>query len=202
MKLDTSPQSLAEELLGRPYAELDEEEQRVLCRVASTEIELDPDEEEAGRAGFGDRLADRVAAIGGSWSFIIVFSLVLLAWMVLNGPLGKIDGLVWDRYPYIFLNLVLSTLAAFQAPVIMMSQNRQSRKDRIANRHDYEVNLRTTVEIMRLHRKVDRLFNKLGQLPGEVQAVSGKTEAGADVALAPSEGRSGRGAIESPFNSG
>lgn len=177
MKLDTSPESLAEELLGRPYVELDEDEQRVLCRVASTEIELDPDEEQAARASFGDRLADRVAAIGGSWSFIIVFSLVLLAWMMLNGPLGTIDGLVWDRYPYIFLNLVLSTLAAFQAPVIMMSQNRQGRKDRIANRHDYEVNLRTTVEILRLHRKVDRLFNKLGQLHGEVHAVSGKADA-------------------------
>lgn len=177
MKIDTSPEALAEEILGRPYAELDEAEQRALCRVASTDIELDPDEEEAMRATFGDRLADRVAAVGGSWTFIMIFTCVLLAWMLMNGPLSKLDGLVWDAYPYVFLNLVLSTLAAFQAPVIMMSQNREAKKDRIANRHDYEVNLRTTVEILRLHRKIDRMFNKLGQLQGDVQDVSGKTEA-------------------------
>lgn len=176
MKLDTSPEALAEELLGRPYADLHEEEQRALCRVASSDIALEPDEEAALKASFGDRLADRVAAVGGSWGFIVAFTFVLLAWMLLNGPLSRLDGVVWDAYPYVFLNLVLSTLAAFQAPVIMMSQNREAKKDRIANRHDYEVNLRTTVEILRLHRKIDRLFNKLGQLHGEVQEVSEKAE--------------------------
>jgi uncharacterized membrane protein len=177
VKLDTSPEALAEELLGRPLEDLDEEEQRALCRVASTDIELDPDEEEFRNTTFGDHLADRVAAVGGSWGFIIVFAIVLLAWMLMNGPLAKIDGFAWDKYPYIFLNLVLSSLAAFQAPIIMMSQNRQAKKDRISNRHDYEVNLRTTVEILRLHRKIDRLFNKMGQLHGEVQEVSEKAEA-------------------------
>lgn len=176
MKFDTSPEALAEELLGRPYADLSAEEQRVLGRVASTDIELDDDEEAAMQATLGDRLADRVAAVGGSWSFIIVFSVVLLGWMLLNGPLARLDGIMWDGYPFIFLNLMLSTLAAFQAPVIMMSQNRQAKKDRIANRHDYEVNLRTTVEILRLHRKVDRLFNKLGQLHGDVQDLAEKAE--------------------------
>jgi uncharacterized membrane protein len=176
VKLDTSPEALAEELLGRSYEDLDEEEQRALCRVASSEIQLDPDEEEAVRGGFGDRLADRVAAIGGSWTFIVVFAVVLLAWMLINGPLAHKWGIVWDAYPYIFLNLMLSTLATFQAPIIMMSQNRQAKKDRISNRHDYEVNLRTTVEILRLHRKIDRLFNKMGQLHGEVQVVSEKAD--------------------------
>lgn len=176
MKLDTSPEALAEELLGRPYDELDEEEQRVLCRVMSSEIELDADEEEAGHSRFGDRLADKVASAGGSWTFILVFTAILLAWMLINGPLAKSVGIVWDAYPYIFLNLVLSTVAALQAPVIMMSQNRQAKKDRISNRHDYEVNLRTTVEILRLHRKMDRMFNKLGQLHGDVQDVAEKTE--------------------------
>jgi uncharacterized membrane protein len=98
--------------------------------------------------------------------------------MLINSRILEAFGLhPFDAYPYIFLNLMLSTLAAFQAPVIMMSQNRQARKDRISNRHDYEVNLRTTVEILRLHRKIDRLFNKMGQLHGEVQEVSDKTEA-------------------------
>lgn len=183
MKLDTSPEALAQELLGRPYEELDEEEQRVLARVASTDIELDPDELKACDSRFGDRLADRVAEIGGSWSFIMLFSLVLIAWMVINGPLGVRLGVVWDEYPYILLNLALSTLATFQAPIIMMSQNRQAAKDRISNRHDYEVNLRTTVEILRLHRKVDRIFNKLGRMETTVEEVAEVAESAVEAAI-------------------
>ena len=193
MKIDTSPEALAEELLGRPYAELDEEEQRALCRVASTDIELDPDEEEALRASFGDRLADRVAAIGGSWTFIVIFALSLGAWMVINGPMGRQMGIVWDAYPYILLNLALSTLATFQAPIIMMSQNRQAKKDRISNRHDYEVNLRTTVEILRLHRKIDRVFNKMGQLQGDVQDVAEKADAVVSEVVGSEEDNNDRG---------
>lgn len=176
MKFDDSPQALAEDLLGRPFDELDPDEQRVLERVSCTDIELDPDEIDAVRAPFSDRMADRVAAIGGSWGFIITFAIALVAWMLVNGPLAGKFGVVWDEYPYIFLNLMLSTVAALQAPVIMMSQNRQARKDRIANRHDYEVNLRTTVELLRLHRKVDRVFNKLGQMQGAVADVAANTE--------------------------
>ncbi|MET0250684.1 MAG: DUF1003 domain-containing protein [Novosphingobium sp.] len=182
MKFDTRPEALAEELLGRPYDQLDPQEQRVLARIASTRIELDPDEVQPGESSFADRLADRVAAIGGSWGFIISFSLVLLAWMLLNGPF-EVFGVAWDRYPYIFLNLMLSTVAALQAPIIMMSQNRQGRKDRISSRHDYEVNLRTTVEIMRLHRKLDRVFNKLGQLGGTVESAALVNEAAVELAI-------------------
>ena len=182
-KLDTSPEALSEELLGRPYDELDEEEQRALCRVASTEIALDPDEVDVVNAGIADRLADNVARVGGSWGFIVVFTMILIAWMLINGPLGKTFGVVWDEYPYIFLNLMLSTVAALQAPIIMMSQNRQSKKDRISNRHDYEVNLRTTVELLRLHRKIDRIFNKLGQMQGTVEEVAATAEAVVEQAL-------------------
>ncbi|MES2493318.1 MAG: DUF1003 domain-containing protein [Pseudomonadota bacterium] len=177
MRLDTSPEALAEELLGRAYGDLHEDEQRALCRVMSSDIQLDPDEEEAVRVRFGDWLADRVAALGGSWGFIIFFAIVLMGWMVINGPLASRFGIAWDVYPYIFLNLVLSTVAALQAPIIMMSQNRQAKKDRISNRHDYEVNLRTTVELLLLHRKIDKIFNKIGQLQGDVQDVGSKTEA-------------------------
>ena len=168
MKTRSSPEELAEELLGRPYAELDREEQVVLQRVARGEvIGLDADERAAANITYADRLADRVASIGGSWGFICAFAVVLLAWMVVNSGAASALGLpAFDYYPYIFLNLILSMLAAIQAPVIMMSQNRQARKDRVTARHDYEVNLRTTIEILRLHRKVDRLFNKLGQMDG------------------------------------
>ena len=182
-KLDTSPQALAEELLGRPYDELEEDEKRALHRVASTEVELDPDEFDVVRAKLGDRLADSVARIGGSWGFIAVFTAILGAWMLINGPLATKLGMAWDAFPYIFLNLMLSAIATFQAPIIMMSQNRQSKKDRITNRHDYEVNLRTTVEILRLHRKIDKLFNKMGQMQGSVEEAALVNEAAVEMAL-------------------
>jgi uncharacterized membrane protein len=169
MPLDTSPAALAEELLGRPYDELDEGEQRALHRVASSTIELDDDEHDVVKAKLGDRVADRVARVGGSWGFIIVFAVVLFAWMLVNSPFGKRLGVVWDEYPYVFLNLVLSTVAAFQAPVIMMSQNREAKKDRISNRHDYEVNLRTTVELLKLHRKMDLLIARMSRFESRAE---------------------------------
>lgn len=108
------------------------------------------------KSRLGDRLADKVAAIGGSWAFIGTFTLVLLGWMVLNTEVLSHWGLAFDPYPYIFLNLMLSTLAAIQAPIIMMSQNRQSAKDRVAAQLDYRVNLRAELEILLLHEKIDR----------------------------------------------
>ena len=183
MKAERSTEELAEELLGRPLCDLDEEEQRVLERVSSGElIAMDADEEARINVAFGDRLADRVAQIGGSWAFIVGFAVVLAAWMLLNGPLRDMFG-AWDEYPFIFLNLMLSTLAALQAPIIMMSQNRASRKDRVTARHDYEVNLRTQLEILRLHRKIDRIFNKLGQMQGSVEEVALTTEAAVELAM-------------------
>lgn len=105
---------------------------------------------------FWDRLADGVARVGGSWPFIGAFFLFLLAWTGMNS-LVLAKGSAFDPYPYIFLNLVLSMLAAIQAPVIMMSQNRQAEKDRIAAAHDYEVNLRSEIEILAMQEKLDRL---------------------------------------------
>jgi uncharacterized membrane protein len=154
-----TPEQLAEDLLGRRFDELEAEEQNVLRRISSGAlIDLDADEEAALHAIYADRLADRVAAVGGSWSFIIGFGVVLLAWMLVNSRILEAFGVhPFDAYPYIFLNLMLSMLAAIQAPVIMMSQNRQAAKDRIAARHDYEVNLRTQLEIIRLQRRIERL---------------------------------------------
>ena len=155
------PERLARDLLGRELVELDEEEQEVIQRVAAgCYLGIDAAEAQQLEASFGDRLADKVAAVGGSWAFIMGFALVLLAWVVVNsGALEAIDIPAFDKFPYIFLNLMLSMLAAIQAPVIMMSQNRQSKKDRIAARHDYEVNLRTQLEIVRLSRKLDRMMH-------------------------------------------
>lgn len=168
-KAPKTAEDLCEELLGRTIDQVDAEERRVLERIASGQIEdLDAQEEAALHATFGQRLADRVAAVGGSWGFIIGFAVVLLSWMLINSQILEDLGLhPFDAYPYIFLNLMLSTLAAIQAPMIMMSQNRQSQKDRIAARHDYEVNLRTQLEIIRLQRRFDRLLDKLDERDAE-----------------------------------
>lgn len=162
-KTNWTPEELCEELLGRKFTDVDPEERRVLERIASgTVMGPDAQEEAALNASLGDRLADRVAAVGGSWGFIIAFGVVLVSWMLINSSVLEALGLhAFDAYPYIFLNLMLSMLAAIQAPVIMMSQNRQSDKDRIAARHDYEVNLRTQLEILRLHKRFDHLAEYL-----------------------------------------
>lgn len=133
-------------------------------QLRRTSFRKDANELFAERLTFGDRLADRVAAVGGSWSFIIGFSVFLVAWAALN-TLVLAEG-AFDPFPYIFLNLMLSMLAALQAPVIMMSQNRQAAKDRLAARMDYETNLRSEAEIANLHAKVDVLMAELAVLVG------------------------------------
>lgn len=115
---------------------------------------------------FGERAADRVASFGGSWTFILTFSAVLIAWVTLN-----VTGLLFkafDPYPFILLNLVLSSLAALQAPIIMMSQRRQDTKDRLRSENEYRVNLKAELEIRQLHEKIDHQmahqWNKLAEL--------------------------------------
>ena len=151
-------EALAREMLGKDISALDLEEARVVRRMAERlPVSRDAAEIAQEAADFWDRLADRVAAVGGSWPFIFGFIAVLLAWMLLNTDVLSHWGLAFDPYPYIFLNLMLSMLAAIQAPIIMMSQNRGAEKDRIAAAHDYEVNLRAELEILALHRKIDAL---------------------------------------------
>ncbi|WP_426023700.1 DUF1003 domain-containing protein [Brevundimonas sp. PWP3-1b1] len=106
------------------------------------------------RQTFGERLADRVATFGGSWTFLIAFGLFLVVWTALNLVLRR-DA--FDPYPFIFLNLMLSMIAAAQAPIIMMSQNRQAQKDRLDAGNDYQVNLKAEIEIMALLEKVEHL---------------------------------------------
>jgi uncharacterized membrane protein len=105
----------------------------------------------------GQRLADNVAKFGGSWTFISIFACILLAWVILNSVILAKFKDAFDPYPYILLNLFLSMLASIQAPIIMMSQNRQAAKDRLDAAHDYEVNLKAEMEIETLHQKLDEL---------------------------------------------
>ena len=109
----------------------------------------------------GQRAADAVAAFGGSWTFIAIFTAVLIAWIALNSFVLVRYGDAFDPYPYILLNLFLSMVAAVQAPIILMSQNRQAEKDRFNAEHDYEVNLKAELEIMLLHEKIDQLREDL-----------------------------------------
>ncbi len=119
-------------------------------------------------ATFGQLAADAVARFGGSWAFIGMFALVLLAWVLLNSWfLVKNGGKPFDPFPYILLNLFLSMLASIQAPVILMSQNRQSEKDRFNAQNDYEVNLKAELEIMALHEKMDEFKLQLVELQHE-----------------------------------
>ena len=147
---------LAHRLLAISGRELGIEERRVLENIAGGSLtSRDAGDVADATATYGERLSDRVARIGGSWGFIIAFAVVLLGWMLINTEvLGRL-GRSFDPYPYIFLNLMLSTLAAVQAPIILMSQNRQSNKDRLAARLDYETNLRAEIDILQLHHKID-----------------------------------------------
>jgi uncharacterized membrane protein len=116
---------------------------------------------------FGQRIADRVASFGGSWTFIILFGAVLITYTIINVSLGKhtLFGFhAWDPYPFILLNLFLSMLAAIQAPVIMMSQNRQDTRDRLRGELDYDVNRRAESEIQALSRKLNQLADKLNDI--------------------------------------
>jgi len=158
LAIDLEREKLSRELLGEGYLELDEAERDVIDEMAREDTTVENVAEALDeQAGFWDRMADRVAAIGGSWSFIFGFFAVMTTWVILNVVLLRPAHLVFDPYPFIFLNLILSMVAAIQAPVIMMSQNRQAKKDRAAAEHDYSVNLRAELEIMSLHDKVDAL---------------------------------------------
>ncbi|MBO9560017.1 MAG: DUF1003 domain-containing protein [Caulobacter sp.] len=156
MTPDQRLDQLSRDLLGVSYAALNDVQRSVIDLIAAEAPTGVNQALVSDDRGYWDRLADTVAAIGGSWAFIGGFSLCLLLWMGLNIGLKPLH-LAFDPYPFIFLNLILSTLAAIQAPVIMMSQNRQAAKDRLSAEHDYVVNLRAELEIMRLHDKLDAL---------------------------------------------
>ncbi|TFW15206.1 DUF1003 domain-containing protein [Brevundimonas intermedia] len=141
--------------LGKATHDLPANEASVVRSAAERRpISEDINETFDDRQTFGERLADRVATFGGSWTFLIAFGLFLVVWTVLNLVLRR-DA--FDPYPFIFLNLMLSMIAAAQAPIIMMSQNRQAQKDRLDAGNDYQVNLKAEIEIMALLEKVEHL---------------------------------------------
>jgi len=152
---DLTQNELAQQLLNCDYEALTPVQRSVIDLIANeAPTDVGPSMKIDDRT-FGARLSDRVAQIGGSWAFIIGFGVALFLWMGSNILMGPRQA--FDPYPFIFLNLMLSTLAAIQAPIIMMSQNRAAARDREAAAHDYTVNLRAELEIMHLHDKVDAI---------------------------------------------
>jgi uncharacterized membrane protein len=149
---------LVESLLEAEVGELSDLEREVVQSMHDQEVvSQNVDAEYARHLSFGERLADRIASFGGSWRFIMIFTLVLIVWISVNSVLALRGS--FDPYPFILLNLVLSCLAAVQAPVIMMSQNRQEAKDRLRAENDYQVNLRAELEIRMLTERIEHLLH-------------------------------------------
>ncbi|WP_375275045.1 DUF1003 domain-containing protein [Methylorubrum thiocyanatum] len=158
------------ELLAEEHGEYSDLDRQVAESIAAQDtiaenIEEDYDEHRS----FGEQVSDGLAAFGGSWAFLISFALVLVAWMAVNVTMGELKA--FDPYPFILLNLVLSCLAAIQAPIIMMSQSRQDKKDRLRSNNDYRVNLKAELEIRHLHEKMDHLVTKQWQRLAEIQQI-------------------------------
>jgi uncharacterized membrane protein len=147
-----------EKIIGASYEAMDEHTKKVARHISERKhISKNTSLEQNETKTAGQRAADAVAKFGGSWTFIMLFGLVLVCWVILNSFILANYSKAFDPYPYILLNLFLSMLASIQAPIILMSQNRQAELDRINAEHDYEVNLKAELEIMLLHEKVDLL---------------------------------------------
>lgn len=158
--MDEELNELAQDLLDSDFDELSERSQKVIEHIAESEsIAENTNAVYSSTVTVGQKLSDDVARIGGSWSFVILSLIILAVWIFVNTK--YVTDLPWDPYPYILLNLALSMLAALQAPIIMMSQNRQAEKDRIEANANYEVCLKMELEITRLHQRFEELETRL-----------------------------------------
>ncbi len=159
-----------EDVLQQEYGELSQLEKEVVSSISQNELlSRNVQTEYTEQLTFGERVADRIATFGGSWNFILLFLGFLVLWMLVN--ILAFFGRAFDPYPFILLNLILSCIAALQAPVIMMSQNRQEEKDRLRAEHDYQVNLKAELEIRQLHEKIDHLLMQQGQRLLQIQQI-------------------------------
>lgn len=149
-----------ETILQKDLGKLSDEELKILISMSISRILVDSSLDDSKQnSTFGERTADKIAEFGGSWTFIISFGIFISFWIGINVWVFLNKG--FDPYPFILLNLLLSCLAALQAPVIMMSQNRQEQKDRERAKSDYQINLRAELEIRLLHEKLDYVIQKL-----------------------------------------
>jgi uncharacterized membrane protein len=159
-----------QKVLEKEKGEVTQLEQEIIESINNHEIlSKNIDFEMQDKLSMGERLSDKIASFGGSWNFIIIFFVFILGWITLN--ITQLVFSAFDIYPFILLNLILSCIAAIQAPIIMMSQNRQESKDRVRSMHDYQVNLKAELEIRHLHEKIDYLLVNQGQRILEMQKI-------------------------------
>lgn len=164
MKTVRSKSDIVKMLLNQNIDEKNEEE--LLDMLVDNPIAVDVDKLEESRMTKGDKIADKLTEIAGSWRFIIGFSLFLILWIILNGVI-LIKAV--DPYPFILLNLVLSCIAALQAPIIMMSQNRQAKKDSLRNQNDYKIDLKSELILEELHDKIDLILERQEKIEEEIK---------------------------------
>ncbi len=154
-------ETLSKTLLDSQYNELADDEKSVIQSIAEkTSISENVNQKFEDELSFGARVSDKIASFGGSWPFIFLFFAIIIGWIAFNSVALFSADQIFDPYPYILLNLGLSTLAAFQAPIIMMSQNRQAEKDRVVQQTSYEVSLKLELQVARLHEKVNKLLDE------------------------------------------
>ena len=151
--MEKRKKELVKMLLNQNLEEKDEEE--MIDLLINNPITIDVDKENDAKMSFGDKVADKLSEVAGSWTFIIIFCGFLLFWIVLNAYLLKDDAV--DPYPFILLNLLLSCLAALQAPIIMMSQNRQAKKDTIRNKNDYRTDLKSELILEQICDRLEKV---------------------------------------------
>ena len=154
MEKRTTKKEIVTMLLNKNLEEKDEEE--LLDLLVDQPISIDVDKQEEAKMTKGDKIADKISEVAGSWGFIILFVLFLGGWILLNTVILSSENQI-DPYPFILLNLVLSCIAALQAPIIMMSQNRQAEKDSLRNQNDYRIDLKSELILEELHDKIINL---------------------------------------------
>ena len=152
--MEKKKKEIVKMLLNQNLEEKDEEE--ILDLLINEPITIDVDKENDSKMTIGEKMADKFSAIAGSWAFIIIFCLFLIIWIIINGFL--LTSKAVDPYPFILLNLLLSCLASLQAPIIMMSQNRQAKKDSIRNKNDYRTDLKSELILESLHDDLEEIL--------------------------------------------
>ncbi len=172
MEKKTTKKEIVKMLLKNNELESEDEEE-LINLLLEQPVSIDVDKQEEAKMTRGDRIADKVSEIAGSWGFILGFSAFLIFWVILNAFILKGDSQI-DAYPFILLNLLLSCLAALQAPIIMMSQNRQAAKDSLRNQNDYRTDLKSELILEDLHGKMDEILRNQRKILKQIEEDSDK----------------------------
>ncbi len=151
-----------------------QDKEDIIDLLADSSVAIDIDKEEERNLTFGEKMADKISEIAGSWSFIFISIIFLIMWMLINTIILKENKI--DPYPYILLNLILSCISALQAPIIMMSQNRASKKDSLRNQNDYKIDLKSELLLEDLHHKIEVLLNNQNRLLNILEKVITENE--------------------------